>query len=72
MKKITQRLDGLHAEAGLVASFPQLKALLDTVDAATIRDFLLAYQQKNKRSELLIVLYPSGRVVTAGRFRSRG
>ena len=40
-----QRLEGLRAEAGLVASFPELKALLAT-DPGTVRDFLLAYQQK--------------------------
>lgn len=58
----TERLDDLQLTARLVASFPQLKALLGT-DLATIRDFLLSYQQENKRSELLIVLDPAGRVV---------
>ena len=57
------RLEGLTLSARLVASFPELKALLAT-DRATIRDFLLSYQQENQRSELLIVLDPAGRVLT--------
>lgn len=56
------RLAGLHLTAQLLASFPDLKALLDT-DLGTIRDFLLDYQQRNKRSELLIVFDPSGQVI---------
>lgn len=57
-----ERLSGLRLTARLVASFPEFKALLAT-DLATVRDFLISYQQDNKRSELLIVLDPSGRVV---------
>jgi class 3 adenylate cyclase len=57
-----ERVAGLRLTAQLVASFPELKALLAT-DAATIRDFLLAYQGENQRTELLIVLDSSGRVV---------
>ena len=59
---VNERLDGLQLTARLVASFPDLKALLDT-DHATIRDFLKAYQQENEHAELLIVLDPAGRVV---------
>jgi len=58
----SERLAYLKLTAQLVASFPELRALLAT-DLPTIRDFLLAYQQQNQRSELLIVLDPTGRVV---------
>lgn len=57
------RLAGLRLTAQLVASFPSLKALLATHDAATIQDFLDSYQRENKRSDLLIALDPEGRVV---------
>jgi len=53
----------LHLAAALVASIPNLNALLTSTDLATIRDFLLSYQQQNKRADLLIVLDPKGRVV---------
>ena len=56
------QLAGLQLTAQLVASFPDLKALLAT-DLATIRDYLLDYQQRNKRSELLVVLDASGRTI---------
>ncbi len=52
----------LLSTASLVASFPELKALLDT-DTDTVRDFLLAYQRENRRSELLVALDPEGRVI---------
>ncbi len=58
----SERMAGVRLTAQLVASFPELRALLGT-DQATIRDFLLAYQQENKWAELLIVLDPAGRVV---------
>ena len=58
-----QRLEGLRLTAGVVASFPDLKALLDNTDAATIRDFLAFYQQENQSSDLLIVLDPFGEVL---------
>ena len=57
-----ERLETLQLTAHLVASFPELKALLST-DFATVRDFLLSYQQQNRRAELLIVLDPEGRVI---------
>lgn len=57
-----ERRTGLRLTAQLVASFPDLKALLGT-DTATIRDFLDSYQKQNRRSELLIALEPTGRVV---------
>lgn len=52
----------LHLSAALVASIPQLNALLST-DLATIRDFLISYQQQNKGPDLLMVLDPKGKVV---------
>ena len=57
-----ERLASLRLTAGLVASFPNLKALLAT-DVSTVRDFLISYQGQNQRTELLIVLDPSGAVV---------
>ena len=57
-----QRLSGLRLTAGLVASFPELKALLDT-DVSTIRDFLISYQQESRSSQLLIVLDPFGEIL---------
>ena len=56
------QLAGLQLTAQLVASFPDLKALLAT-DLGTIRDYLLDYQQRNKRTELLVVLDPAGRTI---------
>jgi class 3 adenylate cyclase len=57
-----EQLADLRQTARLVASIPELKALLDT-DLATIRDFLLTYQQENKGPDILMVLDPSGGVV---------
>ncbi len=56
------RLTRLSLTARLIASFPELKALLET-DTATVRDFLLSYQQRNPGTPLLIVLGPTGNVV---------
>jgi class 3 adenylate cyclase len=60
---VNEHLEALQLTARLVASFPDLKALLGDTDTATIRDFLLSYQQENRRAEFLIVLDPAGRVV---------
>lgn len=57
-----EQLAGLRQTARLVASLPQLKALLGT-DLATIRDFLVGYQQQNQGPNVLIVLDPRGNVV---------
>lgn len=54
-----QRLERLRLTARLVASFPELKALFET-DAATIRDFLRAYQERNPGTPLLVALGPDG------------
>ena len=48
--------------ARLLASFPDLLALMGT-DAATIRDFLADYRERNARDELLLALDASGAVV---------
>ena len=58
-----ERLEDLRLMARVVASFPELKALFSTGDIATIRDFLLSYQQQNRRAELLVALDPQGRVM---------
>ena len=57
-----EQLTDLRQTARLVASIPELKALLGT-DLATIKDFLLSYQQQNRGPDILIVLDPSGKVV---------
>jgi Protein kinase domain/Double sensory domain of two-component sensor kinase len=57
------RLERLQLTARLLASFPELKALFDATDAATIRDFLLAYQQQNPGTPLLVAIGPSGIVL---------
>jgi protein kinase-like protein len=56
------RLANLEATARLVASFPELKALFGT-DAATVRDFLVSYQQRNPGAPLLIALDAQGRTI---------
>jgi class 3 adenylate cyclase len=57
-----EQLSDLHLTAALVASFPNLNALL-TTDPATIRDFLISYQQRNGGPDLLIVLDSKGKLV---------
>ncbi len=58
----SEQLSDLRQTARLVASIPQLKALLGT-DLATVKDYLQAYQQQNKGPDILIVLDPSGKVI---------
>jgi hypothetical protein len=58
----SERLTALGLAARLVASFPELRALFAT-DAATIRDYLLSYQQRNRDAPLLIALGPDGSVI---------
>jgi len=57
-----QREAGLLVTAQVLASFPELRALLDT-DAATIRDVLVDYQARVAGVDLLIVLDPGGTVL---------
>ena len=52
----------LQLIAELVASFPELRALLAT-DAATVRDFLADYRERHGYQGLLIALDPAGAVV---------
>jgi class 3 adenylate cyclase len=55
------RYQRLGLAAALVASFPNLRALFTTTDAATIRDFLKQYLQQP--GQVLIALNGSGAVV---------
>jgi hypothetical protein len=57
-----ERLTGVRLAARLVASFPELKALFET-DTATIRDYLLAYQQRNPGTGILLAFDPTGDVL---------
>jgi adenylate cyclase len=57
-----QRFAALRSTAQVLASFPELRALLAT-DAATIRDFLLDYQKRTGSADLLLLLDPAGSVV---------
>ena len=50
-----ERSGALSLTARLVASFPELKALFAT-DAATMRDYLTSYQQRNPGVPLLVAL----------------
>lgn len=59
----SERFDTLQLTAQVIASFPQLRALLESTDAATIRDFLRDYLQRTARTQLLIVLSPSGQTL---------
>jgi class 3 adenylate cyclase len=52
----------LQLIAELVASFPELRALLAT-DAPTVRDFLADYRERHGHEGLLIALGPTGQVV---------
>jgi aminoglycoside phosphotransferase (APT) family kinase protein len=56
------RFDTLLLTARLIASFPELRALFST-DPATIRDYLLSYQQQNPGTPALIATGPDGTIV---------
>ncbi len=56
------RYQRLALVARLLASFPDLMALMGT-DAATVRDFLADYRERNARDELLLALDATGAVV---------
>ncbi|MBI4164153.1 MAG: HAMP domain-containing protein [Acidobacteria bacterium] len=58
-----ERLENLKLTAQLVASFPDIKALLGTNDSPTVRDFLTSYQDANRTTSLLIALDPQGKVI---------
>lgn len=57
-----EQFDRLQLIAEMVASFPELRALLVT-DAATVRDFLADYRERHGHQGLLIALDPAGAVV---------
>jgi len=57
-----EQFSRLQLVAALVASFPELRALLVT-DAATVRDFLADYRERQGHQGLLIALDPTGQVV---------
>ena len=56
------KLTMLALTARLVASFPELKALFAT-DPATVRDYLVSYQQRNPDTPLLFALGPDGKMI---------
>lgn len=56
------RFATLQLTAQALASFPQLRALLENTDAATIRDVLNDYLQRT-RADLLVALAPSGQTL---------
>ncbi|MGE0361736.1 MAG: adenylate/guanylate cyclase domain-containing protein [Vicinamibacterales bacterium] len=56
------RYQRLALVARLLASFPELMALMGT-DAATVRDFLADYRERNARDELLLAFDAGGAVV---------
>jgi hypothetical protein len=58
-----ERLAHLELTARLVASFPELKAIFEKTDAATVRDFLENQQAHVPGSPALIALLPDGRVL---------
>jgi class 3 adenylate cyclase len=57
------RLARLQLAAQVVASFPELRAIIDTRDAATVHDFLVDYAQRNAFAELLILFDAAGNVL---------
>jgi class 3 adenylate cyclase len=58
-----ERFATLQLTAQVLASFPQLRALLENTDAATIRDVLRDYLERTSNADLLIVLAPSGQTL---------
>jgi class 3 adenylate cyclase len=61
--KEQERLSGLRMTAQVLGSFPALKALVETTDAATVRDLLLEYRQQQLPRGLLAVITTGGRVM---------
>src|SRR5262245_43966651 len=57
-----ERFGALSLTARLIASFPELKALFAT-DAATVRDYLTSYQQRNPGVPLLAALGPDAKMM---------
>jgi class 3 adenylate cyclase len=59
---VNDQFGDLSLTARLVASIPEMKALMAT-DLPTIRDFLVSYQQQNQGPDLLIVFDGNGHVL---------
>jgi serine/threonine protein kinase len=57
-----ERLNQVLLTARLVASFPELRALFAT-DAATLRDYLLSYQQRNPDAPSLLAISADGKLI---------
>ena len=57
-----EQFSRLQLMAQMVASFPELRALL-TTDTATVRDFLSDYRERNGHDGVLIALDGRGQVV---------
>jgi hypothetical protein len=57
-----ERLNEAALTARLVASFPELRALFAT-DAATLRDYLVSYQQRNPEAPQLLGISSDGTVI---------
>jgi hypothetical protein len=58
-----ERLSHLAIIADLMASFPNLKALFENTDPATVGDFLMAHQAHIPGTPTLAALLPGGRVL---------
>jgi protein kinase-like protein len=56
------RFNAVALTARLIASFPELKALFAT-DAATVRDYLASYQQRNSGAPLLVALGADSKII---------
>ena len=61
-----ERLNEVALTARLVASFPELRALFAT-DAATLRDYLLSYQQRNPEAPVLLAVSADGTLIAGTR-----
>ena len=57
------RFATLQLTAQVLAAVPQLRPLLETKDAATIRDVLRDFLQQTSRADLLVVLDPTGQTM---------
>jgi len=57
-----ERLNQVLLTARLVASFPELRALFAT-DTATLRDYLVSYQQRNPDAPSLLAISADGKLI---------
>ena len=57
------RFATLQLTAQVLAAVPQIRPLLETNDAATIRDVLRDFLQQTSRADLLVVLDPTGQTM---------